>query len=317
MRGLSEREFIHNGTTDSVGPSRRQIGVTDSALTTKRSRVAPVVSGRVLLVCLTLSVLLHASALLWPGAPPQTVGKNNPGPISMILRRSMPAASGPATETAAPARRRRATGMPGDTSFSRDNTVRSTPATRRADATESERRIMGDAHRAERPPARAAKARKVDATEEEQRHSATSRPMDLTGAGSRGPLSENARFDGKSLLRIPKEARAGTTGPSTEAHPSPTDAESLRRNVLAQLHAALAEHFNYPMLARRHGWQGEVILTFRLLGNGHIERIVVARSSGHRLLDRAAKTSLSEVTHLPVTGTDLDLEIPIIYRLEG
>lgn len=44
----------------------------------------------------------------------------------------------------------------------------------------------------------------------------------------------------------------------------------------------------YPGLAIRRGWQGEVLLRVKVGADGRALEAVVERSSGHRLLDRAA-----------------------------
>ncbi len=60
----------------------------------------------------------------------------------------------------------------------------------------------------------------------------------------------------------------------------------------------LARHFNYPLLARRRGWEGEVLLAFRLEADGRITGAHVARSSGYGVLDRAALTALGKVKRI-------------------
>lgn len=90
------------------------------------------------------------------------------------------------------------------------------------------------------------------------------------------------------------------------------------RAIRAQLQLALARHFRYPMMARRRGWQGEVVLAFRLQADGTISHAQIARSSGYGMLDRAALKALDRVKRLnhsmPAT---LDMQLPVIYRLEG
>ncbi|MCB5189900.1 energy transducer TonB [Methylobacillus arboreus] len=44
----------------------------------------------------------------------------------------------------------------------------------------------------------------------------------------------------------------------------------------------------YPPFAARQGWQGTVTLRVRVLANGSVERIEVAKSSGRKVLDDAA-----------------------------
>ncbi len=45
---------------------------------------------------------------------------------------------------------------------------------------------------------------------------------------------------------------------------------------------------SYPMVARRMGWQGRVVLSVEVLANGSPGQIKVQQSSGHEVLDDAA-----------------------------
>lgn len=124
------------------------------------------------------------------------------------------------------------------------------------------------------------------------------------------------------------QAPAGQVPPqgqrtATQAEPAPATPsrhEAVAVDTAAVLNAArlrLQQHFRYPLLARRRGWQGEVLLGFQLSARGQITDIRVARSSGYPLLDRAAVNSLRQVGSLPTPRQQLDLQLPVIYRLEG
>jgi len=93
---------------------------------------------------------------------------------------------------------------------------------------------------------------------------------------------------------------------------------TLQQRLRITLQQALADHFTYPLLARRRGWQGEVVLSFRLEADGRILDARIARSSGYGVLDHAALTALGKVKRLE-RGPSLsfNMELPVIYRLEG
>ena len=88
------------------------------------------------------------------------------------------------------------------------------------------------------------------------------------------------------------------------------------------LRLELNKHINrtYPLMARKRGWQGKVLLGFRVTPRGEIEDIQVLNSSGHSVLDRAAIRSLSKIKQLPLAQTllsrDLDMDLTIDYRLQ-
>ena len=94
--------------------------------------------------------------------------------------------------------------------------------------------------------------------------------------------------------------------------------ESERLRLLGRIRLALADHFRYPLQARRLGWQGEVVLAFRLEADGRILDARIARSSGYRVLDHAALDALDKVKGMRHEGQrGINLQLPVIYRLEG
>ncbi len=55
----------------------------------------------------------------------------------------------------------------------------------------------------------------------------------------------------------------------------------------------------YPPAARRQGQQGQVMLRVQVEPSGHPARVEVARSSGHRALDRAARAAVERWQFVP------------------
>jgi protein TonB len=116
-----------------------------------------------------------------------------------------------------------------------------------------------------------------------------------------------------------------TRGPSLIRDTVPVSAQPLDTAILAsrlegQLRDALAPYFAYPMLARRNGWQGQVRIGLRVEADGRLSHVRIARSSGHRLLDNAALTTLNRINVLPraagwLNGRHFDMVLPIDYRL--
>ncbi len=96
--------------------------------------------------------------------------------------------------------------------------------------------------------------------------------------------------------------------------------ETARAEILAHVRDDIARHFNYPLLAKKRGWEGEVRLGLHILANGDIGRIVIAQSSGHALLDRSAVETLNRIGQIGgaaawLQGRSLELTLPVIYRL--
>lgn len=95
----------------------------------------------------------------------------------------------------------------------------------------------------------------------------------------------------------------------TAPSPSTTD-------IVDAMKGRLAQYFSYPLLARRKGWEGEVLLGFSVDNEGWLSAAHIARSSGYPLLDRSALDALLKIQRLDLApDRALELQIPVIYRL--
>ncbi len=92
--------------------------------------------------------------------------------------------------------------------------------------------------------------------------------------------------------------------------------------VISRLHRRIDNYFFYPLLARRNGWEGKVILALDINLGGRIQNVQVKAGSGHAILDRSA---LDAVSRIPAISdipqwqgpSLLNIDIPVIYRLQG
>jgi protein TonB len=75
--------------------------------------------------------------------------------------------------------------------------------------------------------------------------------------------------------------------------PEPSPFESLPRFVYQPKP-------DYPLVARRRGWEGTVTLDIELRADGSVGEIAVAQSSGYPLLDEAARDTVKTWRHTPV-----------------
>lgn len=110
-----------------------------------------------------------------------------------------------------------------------------------------------------------------------------------------------------------RETLAEAEDPESDAGDEAAQHSSLK----VTLQQEIARHFTYPLLARKHGWQGEVLLAFRLEADGRIINARIARSSGYEILDRAALTALGKVKRINSGSGGFAMQLPVIYRLEG
>lgn len=77
---------------------------------------------------------------------------------------------------------------------------------------------------------------------------------------------------------------------------------------------------DYPMVARRMGWQGKVILNVEVLAEGACGGLSVFRSSGHEVLDNAAMNAVKTWRFTPARhaghAVSLWFKVPINFSLE-
>jgi protein TonB len=75
----------------------------------------------------------------------------------------------------------------------------------------------------------------------------------------------------------------------------------------------------YPFLARQQGWEGTVLLLVEIRENGRPDRITIKQSSGHSVLDEAAKGAVGRWTFIPAQQDGKPLrslaEVPIVFSL--
>ncbi|MCK9530032.1 MAG: TonB family protein [Gammaproteobacteria bacterium] len=123
----------------------------------------------------------------------------------------------------------------------------------------------------------------------------------------------NAAAPAAAVVPNPPPATTDVLAKAPNAHADHQDAMVTARG---ELDLALARHFRYPLLARRQGWQGEVLLSVPVAADGSLGPTTVLRSSGHAVLDRAALAALARVPALSWTpGIAFTLELPVRYRL--
>ena len=118
---------------------------------------------------------------------------------------------------------------------------------------------------------------------------------------------------------VPDEEEDHLQEETGEVMQAQTDDTDVMESVRAAVYSALRASFSYPRRARLRGWEGTVIISLRILPDGHLSDIRVADSSGISVLDRAALRSLSGIS-LPqvvvwMNGREIDMLIPVEYRL--
>jgi periplasmic protein TonB len=161
-------------------------------------------------------------------------------------------------------------------------------------------------------------------TSREQPHETTSRPA---------PVRATRRKISRRHDTPPHETTATYPVTTRQAENTPTPGQSTpvaglenaRQTAEEQLRKSIlrlvSSRFDYPLLARRKGWQGVVKLQMHIESDGRISRLHVEQTSGYPVLDQAALQSL-QLASVPdaeqwMEGQAIDIIIPVEYRLVG
>ncbi|MBU3694386.1 MAG: energy transducer TonB [Rhodocyclaceae bacterium] len=99
------------------------------------------------------------------------------------------------------------------------------------------------------------------------------------------------------------------------------DQSELRRGFVRGVAAAVARHRNYPQMARRKGWQGEVQLRVLIGAAGQLVEVGVQQSSGYEVLDKEAMEMVRRAAPFPLLvgmkREEFPITLPVAFRLES
>jgi protein TonB len=71
----------------------------------------------------------------------------------------------------------------------------------------------------------------------------------------------------------------------------------------------------YPLIARKKGWQGTVIVSFVVSKDGMVQEVHIKESSGFSLLDQSAVNTIKKAAPFPPPPARAELIVPINYNL--
>lgn len=78
-------------------------------------------------------------------------------------------------------------------------------------------------------------------------------------------------------------------------------------------------HPMYPRIAKKSGWEGTVLVRVTVEANGRASKIVVSRSSGHKVLDAAAMRAIRKWVFRPARDGNIPIRsvavIPLKFSL--
>ena len=159
----------------------------------------------------------------------------------------------------------------------------------------------------------------------EQPQATTNRPAPVTTAMEKANRRHGNPPHETTATQPITERQAGDMQAPGQSAPAANGIGTARQTAEEQLHKSIlrlvSSRFNYPLLARRKGWQGVVKLQVHIESDGRISRLHVEQTSGYPVLDRAALQSL-QLASVPdaeqwMQGQAIDIIIPVEYRLVG
>ncbi|WP_197702664.1 energy transducer TonB [Sulfuricaulis limicola] len=135
----------------------------------------------------------------------------------------------------------------------------------------------------------------------------------------------SASISNSIAREIPYLTETGAGQPDAETTAVPESAEIAGSEPLIESRYDVATLNNpkppYPLVARRHGAQGRVILSVQVSASGMSHEVLLKRSSGHAVLDDAALQTVRRWRFVPARRGDTPVEswvdVPIIFRLES
>lgn len=77
----------------------------------------------------------------------------------------------------------------------------------------------------------------------------------------------------------------------------------------------IEKKIRYPMIARKMGWQGKVVVCFIVEKNGEIKDLRIVESSGYAQLDKNAIETVKQAVPLPSPPVRVKLVLPVTYKI--
>lgn len=133
-----------------------------------------------------------------------------------------------------------------------------------------------------------------------------------------GTERQRQRFEIRLVRPLPVVERQAAAAAATADAPgtSARDASRFPSDVVRRENLKIQNSIRYPELARKMNWQGDVVLAVTVDPAGHAAGVAVLNSSGHAILDRAAREGAAK--HFFGAGaTSETIRLRFSFRLRG
>lgn len=99
----------------------------------------------------------------------------------------------------------------------------------------------------------------------------------------------------------------------------PPTSQSLKEKYLeanySYIRDTIARNTSYPKLARKMGWEGNILISFTISTDGGVEDIRIIKSCGFNALDKNAIKTIRLCAPFPKPIARAEVTLPITYRL--
>lgn len=94
-----------------------------------------------------------------------------------------------------------------------------------------------------------------------------------------------------------------------------TTVSQYTKAQFSHIQKGIQNQINYPLTARRMGWEGKVVVEFVICKDGTVKDLQIIESSGFKALDKNAVATIKKAAPFPIPPTPAKLIIPVVYRL--
>lgn len=116
-----------------------------------------------------------------------------------------------------------------------------------------------------------------------------------------------------------QQVSASAASPGAQPGGGGISAEKAQQRYLKEhftyIRDLIIKRLTYPMIARRMGWSGRVVLAFVVAEDGSVRTIHVRESSGYASLDNSAMETVRSVAPFPRPPVAAEIVMPVQFQL--
>jgi protein TonB len=149
----------------------------------------------------------------------------------------------------------------------------------------------------------------------------TAKPTPSPATVATQPFPSPVAIDAPSTGISPGEMQGASSAGVGSVHGSggestaDTGSKRYMREHFAYIQNRIQGNIEYPEKARRMIWKGTVVMSFVITSDGHVESVLILRSSGFSVLDHNAIEAIHRSTPFPKPPVSARIVIPINYDL--